>query len=589
MAKKEEKSKAELYREERKARIAKANKKNARKGGGKAGSAVKRVVAAVVALAIVCGGLFYVLDNTGVINKMITAVDVGKDSVNSATFYYYYYLMYQQALQTQENYNSYGFNYIDSNKAPDDQDYPYPDEDGKTVTWADQLMTQAASRAQTVLACYNEAVKAGIKLEEKEQTQIDETIEQFKTSASNGGYSVNAYLKMMFGFGLKDIKKQLEIEQIASKYQEKVHEDQHEAVDDKALEKELKDNAKDYGLATIRYYAFKYDTLNQGESEDDKAFEARKTKANDSVAKTAEEIFEDITDEDSFIAAINEYEAEQAENKDEDKAEETTEETAAAEVEATEETDKSEDAQAEEEEEEDATTLLKNAAYSSISSAIESDGADWAFDSARKQGDLKFFKGENGAYIVYVKSPRNLKAHSVTVRYCLIPYNEEMSAAKDKDERTEAKDTATKLYDDWKKSGNATEDTFAQLVRENSKDTSTSEDGGLIDVRLNKMVSAFEDWCFDAKRKAGDCEVIEAEEYGYFIVYFVSNNKDDLDWKDSATEKLADAAYEKTFEALLADDGDYALTEHKKAEKRVSDDFCKKIKRNMALSSNQGR
>ncbi|MBR6005546.1 MAG: hypothetical protein IK063_04885, partial [Clostridia bacterium] len=262
MAKKEEKSKAELYREERKARIAKANKKNARKGGGKAGSVAKRVVAAVLVLAIVGGGLFYVLDNTGVINKMITAVEVGENNVNSATYYYYYYLMYQQAVQNQENYSQYGINYIDSEKAPDEQDYPYPDEDGKTTTWADQLMTQAASRAQSVLACYNEAVKAGIKLEEAEQTQIDETIEQFKSNASSGGYSVNAYLKMMFGFGLKDLKKQLEIEQIASKYQEKIHEDQHEAIDDAALQKELKDNAKDYGLATIRYYAFKYDTLN---------------------------------------------------------------------------------------------------------------------------------------------------------------------------------------------------------------------------------------------------------------------------------------------------------------------------------------
>ena len=586
MAKKDEKSKAEIYREERKARIAKANKKNAKKGGGKAGSIVKRIVAVVIALAIVGGGLFFVLDNTGVINKMIPALEVGKDKVSSATYYYYYYLTYQQALQTQENYSSYGFNYIDANKAPDEQDYPYPDDDGKTVTWADQLMTQAASRAQNVLACYNEAVKAGIKLDDDEKTQIDETIEQFKSNASSGGYSINAYLKMMFGFGLKDLKKQLEVEQLASKYQEQLHEEQHDAIDDAALEKELKDNANEYGLATIRYYAFKYDTLTQGENESDEAFETRTKKSNDSMAKTAEGVFEDITDEDSFIDAVNAYEAEKNGTNDEDKAEDTAAEEAKAE-EA--ETAAAEEAEEKEEEKEDATTLLENSAYSSISSAIEDDGADWAFDSARKKGDLKLIKGEKGAYIVYVVSPRDLKAHSVTVRYCLIPYNDEFKAANDQDERTEAKDTATKLYDDWKKSGKATEETFADLVRANSKDTSTSEDGGLIDVRLNKMVSAFEDWCFDSKRKTGDCEVIEAEEYGYFIVYFVSNNKDDLDWKDAASEKLAEAAYDEVFKTLIAEDGDYALTEHTKAEKRISDDFCKRIKRNMAVSSSQGR
>ena len=584
MAKKDEKSKAEIYREERKARIAKANKKNAKKGGGKAGSIVKRIVAVVIAVAIVGGGLFFVLDNTGVINKMIPALEVGKDKVSSATYYYYYYLTYQQALQTQENYSSYGFNYIDANKAPDEQDYPYPGDDGKTVTWADQLMTQAASRAQNVLACYNEAVKAGIKLDDDEKTQIDETIEQFKSNASSGGYSINAYLKMMFGFGLKDLKKQLEVEQLASKYQEQLHEEQHDAIDDAALEKELKDNANEYGLATIRYYAFKYDTLTQGENESDEAFETRTKKSNDSMAKTAEGVFEDITDEDSFIDAVNAYEAEKNGTNDEDKAEDTAAEEAKAE-EA--ETAAAEEAEEKEEEKEDATTLLENSAYSSISSAIEEDGADWAFDSTRKKGDLKLIKGEKGAYIVYVVSPRDLKAHSVTVRYCLIPYNDEFKAANDQDERTEAKDTATKLYDDWKKSGKATEETFADLVRANSKDTSTSEDGGLIDVRLNKMVSAFEDWCFDSKRKTGDCEVIEAEEYGYFIVYFVSNNKDDLDWKDAASEKLAEAAYDEVFKTLIAEDGDYALTEHTKAEKRISDDFCKRIKRNMAVSSSQ--
>jgi hypothetical protein len=34
------------------------------------------------------------------------------------------------------------------------------------------------------------------------------------------------------------------------------------------------------------------------------------------------------------------------------------------------------------------------------------------------------------------------------------------------------------------------------------------------------MVEAFNDWCFDPARKAGDYEVVETE-YGYHLIYFV--------------------------------------------------------------------
>lgn len=572
MAKNEEKSKAEIYREERKARIAKANKKNAKKlaAGKTAGSIVKRIIAIVLAVAIVGGAAYYVADNTGLKNKMITAVEVGEEKVSAATYYYYYYLCYQQVLSTQENYEQYGWSYYDSSLSPDEQDSPYKDDDGNAISWADELKIQATTRAQTTIANYNEAVKAGMELSEDELNEIDQTLTQFETNASNSGYSVNAFLKATFGFGLKDLKNQLKMEELASKFQTSKQEELTKAVTEEELKKELKENPNEYGLAGIRYYAFKFDSLTQEDGEADDAFEARKAEANKDIIATAKEVFEKISDEESFKDEINVYEDSKKNEKaeDADTAEEVKE-------------DKAEDKK--EEEEKDATTLLKNAAYSSLSSAIEEDGAKWAFDSSRKKGELKFFEGKNAAYIVYITSPMSLKAHSVSVRYCLIPYNSDFQKANSDDERTEAKDTATKLYDEWKKN-NPTEDTFAQLCVENSQDTSTSDNGGLIDVRLNKMVSSFEDWCFDSSRKAGDCEVIEAEEYGYFLVYFVSNNKDDLDWKETAKETISNKAYEDYYDALLADDAEYATVDHDKAEEMISSDFCKKMKRNNAMN-----
>ena len=92
------KNKAELYREERKQRIAKANKKNARsiEKSKTVGNIVKKVVAIVVAVAIVCGGLYYVVKQAGLVERFATAVKVNDAKVSVSEFNYYYSGIYSQ-------------------------------------------------------------------------------------------------------------------------------------------------------------------------------------------------------------------------------------------------------------------------------------------------------------------------------------------------------------------------------------------------------------------------------------------------------------------------------------------------------------
>ncbi len=584
MAKKEEKSKAELYREERKARIAKANKKNSKKGSSSGGSIVKRIVAVVLCAAVVLGGLYFILDATGVVNRMIPALKVGNKSISSATYYYYYLMSYNQAQQVQEQYGQY-MSYYDTSKAPDEQDYMSPDEDGNTITWAEQFMKQASQLAQSNIAFYNEAVKAGITLTDEEKEEIEHTINDYKENAASSGYSLDAYLRRYFGFGLKEFKKQVEQELYANKYKTQKQDEFKDGITEEQLKKELEDNPTTYGLATVRYYNITLNEVTQKEGESDEDFAARKDKENEPLVKAAEGIIDGVKSEDSFIDAVNKYADEKAAEEKAKKAEEAKDDAKAEEAEKAEETKEEKKDDEKKEEKRDDTTLLNHSTYSSISSAIGKDGADWAFDSARKKGETKVITGDDKITVVYIVKPRSLDAHSVTVHYCLIPYNDSMQAAADDDERTEAKDKAEKLYDEWKKSGDTSEDSFSELCKENSADTSTSEKGGLIDVRLNTMVSAFEEWCFDKSRKAGDTGVIEATEYGYFLIYFVSDNKDDLDWKDSATSTVAETLYTDFSKDVLADTGSYKVVDHTWAENRISKKFCKMIKRNAALSS----
>ena len=119
-----------------------------------------------------------------------------------------------------------------------------------------------------------------------------------------------------------------------------------------------------------------------------------------------------------------------------------------------------------------------------------------------------------------------------------------------------AKQKAEDLLAQWK-AGDATEDSFAELANENSADSGSNTNGGLYSqVHQGQMVDAFNDWCFDPARKAGDTGIVETD-YGYHIMYFVGTDlpywqvqvEDTLkndDFNTWYTEKTADYTAEQS-------------------------------------------
>ena len=56
-------------------------------------------------------------------------------------------------------------------------------------------------------------------------------------------------------------------------------------------------------------------------------------------------------------------------------------------------------------------------------------------------------------------------------------------------------------------------------------DTGSAANGGKYEnVTIGSMVEEFEDWSVDAKRKAGDVEMIETD-YGVHIMYYVGKGR----------------------------------------------------------------
>ncbi len=85
---------------------------------------------------------------------------------------------------------------------------------------------------------------------------------------------------------------------------------------------------------------------------------------------------------------------------------------------------------------------------------------------------------------------------------------------------------AEALLEQWK-AGAATEDSFIELVEENSADTNTNKTGGLyagfVKGDMEKSFGeGFEQWCVAEDRKTGDYALLKTD-YGYHLVYFVES------------------------------------------------------------------
>lgn len=88
---------------------------------------------------------------------------------------------------------------------------------------------------------------------------------------------------------------------------------------------------------------------------------------------------------------------------------------------------------------------------------------------------------------------------------------------------------AQELYDQWL-SGDATEESFAELATANTADSGSQSTGGLYeDVYPGQMVTEFNDWCFADGRAVGDHGVVKTS-YGYHIMFF-SGEGDYIYWR----------------------------------------------------------
>ena len=562
-----EKSKAEQYRDERKARIAKSAKKNAHsmEARNTAKKVVNKVISIVLCAVIVLGVVAFSLNYYGALQRVIKIGGVGSDQSVSIAEYEYYYMRAYNQVRYQAQYYQYYYqtsNGYDLSLTPEEQTQTTKDADGNEITWTEKLHEDTLEIIQLHKAYYNEALKMGLKLTKADEAFIDKQIEDLRDEAKSAGsnssssnsenkvtYSLNAYLRKVYGGSINErfLRKQLKIQVLAQKYLTERTNEIAKGYDQKDIDAEYKKDTTAYDFVTFRAYTFKTTELTKEDNETDDALKARQAKANAEVKKNANDFYNAVTNDATFTA----------------KAKELNKDTADYNV-----------------DKETKYSMLKSTAQSTFSE----DAAKWLFDSSTKVGSKKLFSDEeNGKYIVVLALSKPHQEQTVTARHILFQTKDQNSGNDLSEEeiakkKTQAEDVLKKFNE-----GDKTEDSFAALANEYNEDTGSSSNGGLYEhIYPGQMVTEFNDWVFDANRKAGDVELVETD-FGYHIIYFVA--KDGKDYYDSAIRSSKANKDIETETKALQEGKDYVVglgpRRMNYAEKRV----LKKIKYLVELSN----
>lgn len=502
------------------------------------------VVLIVIAVYV---GVTQTVKNTGYYEKRTTAVQIGDHTLSNAELNYYYI---DSVNNFYSSYGSYAAMFgLDTTKPLDEQ--IVDEETGRT--WADDFLDTAKESAKNVYALADAAEAAGFVLPEDKQEEIESSLSSIDLYAQVYGYKDgDAYLKAMYGSGAskEGYKAYATRSALADAYYT-YYSDSLTYTDDQIREKDNED-LKVYSSYSYNSYYLSVSKFLTGGTTDENGnttYSDEETAAAEAALRAAAESLtaEDITSTEVLDNAI----ATLSVNEGEENA---------------------------------ASTDSNNIRYGSINSLYQ----QWVADSSRKAGDKQVFEStttdENGneslsgCYVVFFEGSTDNKFPMANVRHILVTPEHAADEAEDAhadgesysaEELAAAKQEAEELYAQWQ-SGEATEESFAELANEKSDDGDGTTGGLYTNVTPGQMVQAFNDWCFDASRTSGDTGIVQTE-YGYHIMYFVGNS--DITYRDYLIQSdLRSADVQKWQEDLMA-----AVT--------MTDGDTKYIRTNLVLGS----
>lgn len=489
------------------------------------------IVVAFVAIVVVNG-----VKNSGVFEKNTIAATVDGEEINSIEFNYYYNdLISNTYSEWQSSYGDYLSAYmsmmgLDLSKPLSEQTY-FGDE---SMTWADYFVDYALNKLKSDYALYNAAQAAGFTLTEEQQTDITNNILTMGMYAQLYGYTdLEHYLTTNYGTGAseKTYTEYCTVSAIASAYY-----NAHGAeltYDDADIRAYDDVDPTLYNGYDFAYYYLNASTFLHQDAEEDHDHSAHTEEETAAALQQAKEAADSlrnaktVVELDEAIAALPINEGKTA-----------------------------------------ASTKSNGALGGTISSLYKT----WLTSGSRKENDVQVFAYEststdedgnettvvNGYYVVMYRGMTTNERPVGNVRHLLVTFEEDEEGNVSIKAKEDAKAKADGYLKQWQ-DGEATEESFIELVKAHSDDSSASTGGLFEDITpVSNYVENFRNWAIDENRQVGDTGVIETE-YGYHVMYYVGaselNYRDMMIENDLRVEEL-EAWYNDIVEATDAQLGD---------------------------------
>lgn len=421
-----------------------------------------------------------------------TYVVVNGEAVNKVEFDYQYNL-------TKNNYiTQYGsyLTYFGLDTSKDLSIQMYSD----TLTWQDYFEQNAVESLKQNKALMAEAKAAGFTYDTTDEyNTFKETI---KTSAASAGISEKEYVRSIYGSyaTMGRIEEYVKNDMVMNAYYQKLQEDN--APSDDEIQSYYEENKATYDSVDYRLTTIEADLPTEP------------TELADPVEETAA----DTTGTTDGTAAT-------------DSTQDTAYQPSDAEI-----AKAMEDAKVLADDAEQTVAKDGEAHENEKKSSVNYLISDWLFDDARKAGDTTVITNDNShCYYAVAFEKRYLdETPSADVRV-IIP--------------TEDK-TGEEILEEWK-SGAATEDSFAELCKKYTQDTSAVENGGLFEqVTKTGMTEELSNWIFDNSRQAGDTVAITVSDTTYVLYYI---GQDQPEWKINIKNTLVSDTMSQHMQDITAD------------------------------------
>ena len=421
-----------------------------------------------------------------------TYVVINGEEVNKVEFDYVYNTSKNNYITQYGSYLSY-FG-LDTSKDLSTQMY------SETLTWQDYFEQNAVESLKQNKALMAEAKAAGFTYDTTDEyNTFKETI---KTSAASAGISEKEYVRSIYGSyaTMGRIEEYVKNDMVMNAYYQKLQEDN--APSDDEIQSYYEENKATYDSVDYRLTTIEADLPTEP------------TELADPVEETAA----DTTGTTDGTAAT-------------DSTQDTAYQPSDAEI-----AKAMEDAKVLADDAEQTVAKDGEAHENEKKSSVNYLISDWLFDDARKAGDTTVITNDNShCYYVVAFEKRYLdETPSADVRV-IIP--------------TEDK-TGEEILEEWK-NGAATEDSFAELCKKYTQDTSAVENGGLFEqVTKTGMTEELSNWIFDSSRQAGDTVAITVSDSTYVLYYI---GQDQPEWKINIKNTLVSDTMSQHMQDITAD------------------------------------